>query len=164
MAVFNKNSLYQVSGFNNPIISGELVWNQQTYWNLVFTNSSTSASVDLTGATIDASITRRLITNLTDTRNGLTFDVEDYPGAATIYQLGIVNRNDATGAFTVTISDSTWGLIATDPELNIAINDCVGFSGRIKISFPAAGGTPADDSIIFLLFLVRSDGIIQENS
>ena len=26
MAVFNKNSLYQVSGFNNPIIAGELVW------------------------------------------------------------------------------------------------------------------------------------------
>ena len=31
--------------------------------------------------------------------------------------------------------------------------------GRVKVSFPASGGTPADDMIIFLLFLVRSDGI-----
>ncbi len=45
MAVFNKNSLYQISGFNNPIIAGELVWEQQTYWNLVFTNSVSTAPV-----------------------------------------------------------------------------------------------------------------------
>jgi hypothetical protein len=36
----------------------------------------------------------------------------------------------------------------------------VGFSGRVKVSFPISGTTPADDSIIFLLFLVRSDGVI----
>jgi hypothetical protein len=27
------------------------------------------------------------------------------------------------------------------------------------VSFPASGSTPADDTIIFLLFLIRSDGI-----
>ena len=49
-----------------------------------------------------------------------------------------------------------------DPELNINAVDCVGFSGRIKISFPAGGGNPQNDYIIFLLFLVRSDGIVVE--
>ena len=39
MAIFNKNTLAQVSGFDNPILAGELVWDQQTYWNLTFTSS-----------------------------------------------------------------------------------------------------------------------------
>jgi hypothetical protein len=163
MAVFNKNSLYQISGFNNPIIAGELVWEQQTYWNLVFTNSVSTAPVDLSGATISAEITRRLISNLTDTRNGLTFDIANYPSATPIINLSITNRDDLAGAFTLVIDDSAWDLIASDPELNIAINDCVAFSGRIKVSFPANLTTPAEDNIIFLLFLVRSDGIVQEN-
>ena len=72
MAVFNKNTLAQVSGFDNPILAGELVWDQQTYWNLSFT--SNSAAVDLTGATLDAQIVRRQLSNIVDTRNGLTFD------------------------------------------------------------------------------------------
>jgi len=78
MAVFNKSSLTQVSGFNNPIIAGELVYNQNTYWNLTFTNSNTSLPIDLTGATINAQIVRRQVTNIIDTRNGLTFDIADY--------------------------------------------------------------------------------------
>lgn len=163
MAVFNKNSLYQISGFNNPIIAGELVWEQQTYWNLVFTNSVSTAPVDLSGATISAEITRRQISNLTDTRNGLTFDIANYPEATPVIDLTITNRDDLAGAFTLVIDDSAWDLIASDPELNIAINDCVAFSGRIKVSFPANLTTPAEDNIIFLLFLVRSDGIVQEN-
>lgn len=163
MAIFNKNSLYQISGFNNPIIAGELVWEQQTYWNLVFRNSATGAPVDITGVTIDAQIIRRAISNLNDTRNGLTFDIANYPTATTPVNLTITNRNDAAGAFSLLIDDSAWDLIASDPELNIAAEDCVAFSGRIKLSFPAGGGTPAEDNIIFLLFLVRSDGIVQEN-
>jgi hypothetical protein len=163
MAVFNKNSLYQISGFNNPIIAGELVWEQQTYWNLVFTNSVSTAPVDLSGATISAEITRRLISNLTDTRNGLTFDIANYPSVTPVINLSITNRDDLAGSFTLVIDDSAWDLIASDPELNIAINDCVAFSGRIKVSFPANLTTPAEDNIIFLLFLVRSDGIVQEN-
>jgi len=60
------------------------------------------------------------------------------------------------------INDSTWGLMADDPELDIGAQDCVAYSGRIKISFPASGSNPANDYIIFLLFLIRSDGIVVE--
>jgi hypothetical protein len=158
LAIFNQNTLTQVSGFSNPIIAGELVYNQQTYWNLVFTNGTTP--VDLTGATIDASILRRSVTNIVDTRNGLSFDIADYSPAPTPVSLTISNRVNAAGSFTLVIDESTWSVLSTDPELDINATNCVGFSGRIKVSFPAVGTTPADDAIIFLLFLVRSDGVV----
>lgn len=163
MAVFNKNTLTQVSGFNNPIIAGELVYNQKTYWNLVFTGSG-ATPVDLTGATIDAQIVRRLLSNITDTRNGLTFDISDYPIPPTPVPLSITNRDDAAGSFTLVINQDSWDVIAGDPELDISAQNPVGFSGRVKISFPANGGTPQDDAIIFLLFLVRSDGVINTSA
>ena len=158
MAVFNKNTLTQVSGFDNPIIAGELVYNQKTFWNLEFTSGG--LPVDLTGATISAQIIRRQLTNVQDTRYGLTFDISDYTPEPSPVTLTIANRNDATGQFTLVIDESAWGVIATDPQLDISVNNPVGFSGRIKISFPAAGSSPAQDSIIFLLFLVRSDGVV----
>lgn len=158
MAVFNKNSLTQVSGFSNPIIAGELVYDQRTFWNLAMT--ANLLPVDLTGATISASIIRREISNLVDTRNGLTFDINDFAGVVTPITLTIANRIDAAGTFTLVIDESTWSVLSTDTQLDIALNDCVAFSGRIKISFPASGATPQDDAIIFLLFLVRSDGVV----
>lgn len=158
MAIFNQNTLTQVSGFSNPIIAGELVYNQKTYWNLVFSSGSTP--VNLTGATIDASILRRAVSNIVDTRNGLSFDIADYSPPPSPVSLTIANRVDASGSFTLVIDESTWSVLSTDTQLDINATNCVGFSGRIKVSFPAAGTTPADDSIIFLLFLVRSDGVV----
>lgn len=162
MAVFNKNTLTQVSGFDNPIIAGELVWQQQTYWNMSLTAADGVTPIDLTGATIDAQIIRRQVSNITDTRNGLTFDIANYSPTPDPVPLSITNRSDATGFFTLVIDDSAWGLMASDPELDINAQDCVGYSGRIKVGFPANLSNPQDDAIVFLLFLVRSDGIIKE--
>ena len=162
MAIFNKNTLTQVSGFNNPIIAGELVWDQATFWNLVITGPDNVTPVDLTGATIDAQIIRRELSNITDTRYGLQFDIADYTPTPSPISLTITNLSATNGLFTLVIDSSTWGLMSSDPELEINATDCVGYSGRIKISFPANGSTPANDYIIFLLFLVRSDGIIVE--
>jgi hypothetical protein len=158
MAVFNKSSLTQVSGFDNPIIAGELVYQQQTFWNLAFENEG--LQVDLTGATISATIIRRQLSNVRDSRYGLTFDIADYTPTPTSINLTITNRNDTLGEFTLVIDDSAWLAVASDPELDIASINGAGFSGRIKVSFPAVGTTPAQDSIIFLLFIIRSDGVI----
>ena len=158
MAIFNKNTLQQVSGFDNEIIAGELVYNQQTFWNLAFNTDGTP--VDLTGATISASIIRRQLSNIKDSRYGLTFDIADYSPPPSAVNLTIANRVDANGTFTLVIDEGAWGVIASDPQLDINAEVCVGFSGRIKIGFPASGATPAQDIIIFLLFLVRSDGVI----
>jgi hypothetical protein len=160
MAIFNKNTLAQVSGFDNPILAGELVWNQKTYWNLTFTNSATGLPVNLTGATLDAQIVRRELSNIIDTRNGLTFDIADYNPPPAAIPLTITNIVALSGSCTLVIDASAWSLMNTDPELEINAADPVGYSGRVKVSFPSVGSTPADDSIIFLLFLVRSDGVI----
>jgi hypothetical protein len=160
MAVFNKNSITQVSGFDNPCITGELVYQQKTYWNLSLTSEDGTTPVNLTGATIDAQIIRRTLTNVQDSRYGLSFDIGDYTPTPTAIPLTISNRVDATGSFTLVIDDTSWIAVASDPSLAIDSVNGAGFSGRIKISFPATG-TPAEDNIIFLLFIVRSDAIVK---
>jgi hypothetical protein len=159
MAVFNKNTLTQVSGFDNQIIAGELVWQQKTFWNLALNNDV--GAIDLTDATINAQIIRRQLSNVRDSRYGLAFDISDYNPQPDPIPLTITNRNDATGSFTLVIDADAWDLIASDPELEIQDVDGIGFSGRIKISFPQDGSTPANDLIVFLLFLVRSDAIVK---
>lgn len=114
----------------------------------------------MTGATIDAQIVRRQVTNIIDTRNGLTFDIADYNPTPAAIPLTITNINAAAGTCTLVIDAGAWSLMSTDPQLEINATSCVGYSGRVKVSFPAAGSTPADDMVIFLLFLVRSDGLV----
>jgi hypothetical protein len=160
MAIFNKNSLQQVFGFDNEILSAELVYNQSSYWNQTLTDSATGLPIDLTGATIDAQIIRRQMSNIQDSRYGLSFDIADYTPTPTAVSLTIANRNNAGGSFTLVIDDALWGVLSSDPQLDINAANCVGFSGRIKISFPASGSTPAQDLIVFLLFLIRSDGVV----
>lgn len=161
MAVFNKNSITQVSGFNNPCITGELVYQQKTYWNLVLTSEDGITPVNLTGATINAQIVRRTLTNVQDTRYGLSFDIGNYTPTPTPIPLTVANRVDATGSFTLVIDDSSWSLVDSDAEMAINSVNGAGFSGRIKISFPQVSDTPPEDNIIFLLFIVRSDGIVK---
>lgn len=159
MAVFNKNTLTQVSGFDNQIIAGELVWQQKTFWNLAL-NADDGTPLDLTDATIDAQIIRRVLTNVRDSRYGLSFDIGDYTPTPDPIELTITNEVGANGSFTLVIDNTAWDLIEGQVGLDIADINGVGYSGRIKISFPANGSTPANDLIIFLLFLVRSDAIV----
>jgi hypothetical protein len=166
MAIFNKNSITQVSGFDNPLLTGELVWNQKNYWNLKFNRNTlidgayVNVPIDFSDATITASIVRRELSNLIDTRNGLKFDITNYSPTPDSIPLTITNVNTPTGLFTLVINDESWDLINSDPELKIDAQNPVGFSGRIMVNFPASGSTPAYDWVVFLLFIVRSDGVI----
>jgi len=159
MAVFNKNTLTQVSGFDNQIIAGELVWQQRTFWNLTL-NDNDGLPLDLTGTTIDAEIIRRTLSNVRDSRYGLAFDIGNYTPTPDPISLTITNKSDTEGRFTLVIDDDAWDMIEGQIGLDIADINGIGYSGRIKISFPAVGSTPANDLIIFLLFLVRSDAIV----
>ena len=94
MALFSKNVITQVSGFDNPLITGELVYNQNWYWNITLLDSA-NEPVDLSTATITASIVRRQVSNLIDTRNGLSFDVANYTPTPTAITLTITNKVDA---------------------------------------------------------------------
>jgi len=85
--------------------------------------------------------------------------------------LTITNRDDTAGNFTLVIDEETWATIGRDslqvtysglpgdPDLGINANDPACFTGRIKISFPQDGTQPAYDTVVFLLFLVASDGV-----
>lgn len=137
-----------------------MVWNQKTFWNLAFVNSVSGLPLDITGATIDASIVRRQLSNVQDTRNGLTFDIANYTPTPDPIPLTVTNVNGSDGSCTLIINQNTWDLINSDPELEINAVDPVGFSGRIIVSFPSVGDVPEDDSVIFLLFIVRSDGVV----
>ena len=159
MAVFNKNTLTQVSGFDNQIIAGELVWQQRTFWNLTL-NDNDGLPLDLTGTTIDAEIIRRTLSNVRDSRYGLAFDIGNYTPTPDPISLTIINKSDTEGRFTLVIDDDAWDMVEGQIGLDIADINGIGYSGRIKISFPAVGSTPANDLIIFLLFLVRSDAIV----
>ncbi len=251
MAKFSQNTLNQVAGFDGQIIAQELVYDQKDFWNFAWSSDLTytggwvtgSTPLDLTGATIDATIIRRAITNFRDSRTGLDFQINDYPlvpqvavvtaseatddtftcdtvellyvgkpiqftgtvfgGVAintTYYVLTIPTANTFTisatsggptfaltsatgsmkantikptpislpitnivaadGTFTMTIDDDTWGVIAGDPDLDINATDPACFTGRLKLSFPAVGSQPEYDEIVFLLFLVASDGVV----
>lgn len=269
MAKFSQNTLNQVGGFDGQVLAQELVYGQKDFWNLVWSNITSypsgwqtgTTAINLTGATIDATIIRRAITNFRDSRSGYDFTITDYPlvskitditatttsvdtftctstaelfvgmpvqfrgtvfggvainttyyvkdvltsttftisasrGSAPSYtpgavfalssasgtmtmnrieplpiSLSITNRVNSTGSFTMVIDEEVWETIGRDslqvtysglpgdPDLGINASDPACFTGRIKISFPASGTTPAYDESIFLLFLVASDGV-----
>jgi hypothetical protein len=162
MAKFANDTLTQVAGFDGQILAQELIYNQKDFWNMTWntTVSGVNTAINLTDVAIDAQIIRRQISNLTDGRYGLEFTITDYPGEVSPISLTITNRVDSQGKYTLVIDDSAWDVMANDPELNIAVNDPVCFSGRIKLSFPPVGSTPAYDEQVFLLFLIRSDGVV----
>ena len=255
MAKFSQNTLNKVAGFDGQILAENLIYNQKDYWNFAWADITSYPSgwqtgttpVDLTGATINAQIVRRAISNFHNSRTGLDFTIADYPAipliqtitatdatgdlmtcssTAEIYigqpvefsgtvfgnvlinttyyvltiptattftisatsggavfalatatgsmamnkidpvpvVLPITNRVDASGTFTLTIDDATWGVIMGDPDLDINAIEPACFSGRLKISFPALviGPTthPAYDQVVFLLFLINSDGVV----
>ncbi len=162
MAKFANDTLIQVAGFDGQILAQEMVYDQKDFWNMTWSTviDRVATPVNLTGVDISAQIIRRQLSDVVDGRYGLEFQISDYTPTPTPVDLTITNRIDAQGKFTLVIDDDVWGVLANDPELNINATDPVGFSGRIKLSFPSVGTTPAYDEVIFLLFLIRSDGVV----
>jgi hypothetical protein len=74
--------------------------------------------------------------------------------------LTISNRVDSAGTFTMVIDSDVWDLIQGDPDLDINSTEPACFTGRIKVTFPAFGTQPEYDEYLFLLFLVNSDGVV----
>ena len=107
---------------------------------------------------------------ISSTQGGGTTTVTDATGLMkanrippNMITLPITNRADLLGAFSMIIDPSTWEVMAGDPELDINSPEPICFTGRIKVSFPANGSFPAYDEVVFLLFLINSDGVININ-
>ena len=104
---------------------------------------------------------------ISDTEGGATFNLTAGTGTMSCVTpspspitLTITNRDDTAGTFTMVIDESAWDVIAGDPDLDINATEPACFTGRIKVSFPSVGTQPAYDEYIFLLFLVNSDGVV----
>ena len=87
MAKFTQATLNQVAGFDAQILAQELIYDQKDFWNFSWATITSYVSgwqtgttpINLTGATIDAQIVRRAITDFHDSRTGLDFRIRDYP-------------------------------------------------------------------------------------
>lgn len=87
MAKFTQATLNQVAGFDAQILAQNLIYDQKDFWNFSWATITSYVSgwqtgttpIDLTGATIDAQIVRRAITNFQDSRTGIDFQIHDYP-------------------------------------------------------------------------------------
>ena len=115
MAKFSQNTLNQVAGFDGQIIAQELVYEQKDFWNFSWASDLTytggwvtgSTPVNLTGATIDAQIIRRAITNFTDSRTGYDFEIRDFASS----------NSEVSQAWTV--SDSVAPTLISNSRLSI---------------------------------------------
>jgi hypothetical protein len=87
MAKFTQATLNQVGGFDAQVLAQNLIYQQKDFWNFEWSTVTSYTSgwqtgttpVDLTGATINAQIVRRAITDYQDSRTGIDFSIYDYP-------------------------------------------------------------------------------------
>lgn len=159
----------------NELFVGMPVQFRGTVFGGVAINTTYYVKEVLTSTTFTISATRGSSPSYTP---GPVFALSSASGSMTMNRiealpitLNITNRDDTAGTFTMVIDETTWETIGRDslqvtysglpgdPDLGINSSDPACFTGRIKISFPASGTTPAYDESIFLLFLVNSDGV-----
>jgi hypothetical protein len=102
MAKFTQATLSQVAGFDAQVLAQNLIYDQKDFWNFSWSTivnyaggwTANTVPVNLVGATIDAQIIRRAITNFTDSRTGFDFQINDYP---LIPLITTVSQTSATG-------------------------------------------------------------------
>lgn len=102
MAKFSQATLNQVAGFDAQVLAQNLIYNQKDFWNFQWSTivnyaggwTANTVPVDLVGATINAQIIRRAITDFSDSRTGFDFQIQDYP---LIPLITTVSQTAATG-------------------------------------------------------------------
>jgi hypothetical protein len=125
MAKFSQNTLNQVSGFDGQILAQELVYDQKDFWNFSWATITSYTSgwqtgttpIDLSGATIDAQIIRRAITNFHDSRTGLDFQINDYPLVPLVAN--------------ITSTDSTDDVLTCDSTALLFVDKPIQFTGAV---------------------------------
>ena len=101
---FSQATLNQVGGFDAQVLAQNLIYNQKDFWNFNWSVVSSYAGgwtasttpVDLTGATINAQIVRRAISNLQDGRTGYNMTISDYPLIPQVANITATSSSDNT--------------------------------------------------------------------
>ena len=123
MAKFTQATLNQVAGFDAQILAQNLIYDQKDFWNFEWSTITSYTSgwqtgttpVDLAGATINAQIVRRAITNYHDSRTGIDFQIHDYPLVPAVC--------------TITASTSSTDLFTCDDTSLLFLNKPIQFTG-----------------------------------
>jgi hypothetical protein len=111
MAKFTQATLNQVAGFDAQVLAQNLIYNQKDFWNFEWSTITSYTSgwqtgttpVDLTGATINATIVRRAIVDYQDSRTGIDFKIYDYPLVPLITTITQTNSSPNTLTCTSTV-------------------------------------------------------------
>jgi hypothetical protein len=125
MAKFTQATLNQVAGFDAQVLAQNLIYDQKDFWNFEWSTVTSYTSgwqtgttpVDLTGATINATIVRRAIVDFQDSRTGIDFKIYDYPLVPLIT--------------TITTAESTTDTFTATTTIDLFIDQPVQFVGTV---------------------------------
>jgi hypothetical protein len=162
LARFTKNTISKVGGFQDQVLAEELLYGQDTYWDITVTDDD-GVAYDLTNWNTSARLIKRSVTAIEDTRYGL--DVQGMTTIPTESEISldsnVIIYNPTSGKIRFIIDDVFFQTATSlvDSEVPPV------YTGYIGLQLPAIG-TPGDIEYIpsltkkiMLLFIVRSDGI-----
>ncbi len=162
MARFTKNTISKVGGFNDQVLAEELLYGQDTYWDITVTNDD-GTPYDLTNWSTSARLIRRSVTAIEETRNGIDIQGMGVLATASEIQLdsNVVIYNPTQGKIRFIIDD----VFFQDATSTVDTEIPPVYTGYIGLLLPAIG-TPGDiDYIpplqkkILCCFIVRSDAV-----
>lgn len=155
---FDQNSIELLYGEGSIVLADDIPYLQKKFYTLAYTDPS-GAPIDLSGATLTSQIIRREITITSETPAGIQFTIDQAKHVVTPVSLSPTFVSASQGIINLPCDNSLWAIDPEDPQLNIAVDNPVCFSGYVKASIPAAGDNPEYDLFVFLLLLVRSNGV-----
>jgi hypothetical protein len=162
MARFTRNTIAKVGGFQDQVLAEELLFGQDTYWDITVTDDDGNP-YDLTGWTTSARLIKRSITGIEDTRYGL-----DIQGLATIpteteisLDSNVIIYNPTQGKIRFIIDDVFFQTATSVVDSEVPPV----YTGYIGLQLPAIGTAGDIDYIpsltkkILTIFVIRSDGV-----
>lgn len=156
---FSQDSIELLYGEGSVVLADDIPYLQKKFYTLTYTTPDGLTPIDLTGATLTSEIIRRKINISSESKTGLVFTIEQTTEPHVPVTLAPTIVSASQGVINLPCDNGSWDIPADDPELGIAVQNPVCFSGYVKASIPASGGNPSYDLFVFLLLLVRSNGI-----
>jgi hypothetical protein len=162
VARFTKNSIAQIGGFQDQVLAEELLYGQDTYWDITVSDDS-GTPYNLTNWQTSARLIRRSVTGIEDTRQGL--DIQGLAVIPTeteiIMDSNVIKYNPTVGKIRFIIDDTFFSAATSVVDSSTPPV----YTGYIGLLLPAIG-TPGDiDYIpplqkkILMMFIIRSDGV-----
>lgn len=164
MARFTKNSIAQIGGFQDQVLAEELLFGQDTYWDITVADDD-GTPYDLTNWETSARLMLRKVAGIEETRYGIDIQGMAVIADATeiVMDANVIKYNAAQGKIRFIIDDTFFS--ANKSVVDSATPPV--YTGYIGLLLPAIGTVGDVDYIpplqkkILMMFIVRSDGVTQ---